>query len=108
MYDTAFGNTLCGRPLGGILLWMIAAGTYPDYDSFTCRIPGTEEPCGPQTADKAAVNLVLDFAQRFLALNRDRVIPISTLQGRSQLPIPCCISLFPYHTDIDSTTVSPT
>ena len=79
MYDTAFGNALCGRPLGGILQWMVAAGTYPDYDHFTCRIPGTEEPCGSPGADKAAVHVLLRFAQRFLALNRDRTIPVASL-----------------------------
>ena len=79
MYDTAYGNALCGRPLGGILQWMVAAGTYPDYHQFTCRIPGTEEPCGSPGADKAAVHLVLIYAQRFLALNTDAGIPISSL-----------------------------
>ena len=79
MYDTAFGNALCGRPLGGILQWMVAAGTYPDYDEFTCRIPGTEESCGCPGADKAAVHTILRFAQRFAALNRDRIIPVASL-----------------------------
>ncbi|CAL5222551.1 g4932 [Coccomyxa viridis] len=79
VYDTAFGNALCGRPLGGILQWMVASGTYPDYDEFTCRIPGTEDPCGCPGADKAAVHTMLRFAQRFAALNRDRIIPVASL-----------------------------
>ena len=57
MGDTVLGNALCGRPLAGVLLWMVAAGTYPDYDSYTCRIPGTEESCGPPTEDWEAVRL---------------------------------------------------
>ena len=79
MYATAFGNALSGRPLAGFLQWMVAAGSYPDYDSFTCRIPGTEDPCGSQEADKAAIQLVLDFAQRMLALNCGPGFPLASL-----------------------------
>ena len=77
--DTVFGNALCGRPLAGVLLWMVAAGSYPDYDSYTCRIPGTEEPCGPPQEDRDSVQIVLHTAERFLALNRDPIIPIAAL-----------------------------
>lgn len=58
---------------------MVAAGSYPDYDNYTCRIPGTEDPCGPRGSDKDAVHLVLQFAKRFLALNTDPGIPIASL-----------------------------
>ena len=79
MGDTALGNALCGRPLAGMLLWMVAAGSYPDYDSYTCRIPGTEEPCGSPEEDRAAVQIMLCVAQRFLALNQDPTIPLAAL-----------------------------
>ena len=77
--NTAFGNALCGRPLAGILLWMVAAGSYPDYDSYTCRIPGTGEPGGPRREDRDAVQLVLHIAERFLALNENSTPPLAAL-----------------------------
>ena len=49
---------------------MLAATSYPDYDGYTCRLPGTEEaqeqgPCD----DRAAVGLVLHYAERMQSLN---------------------------------------
>lgn len=64
--------------MAGVALWMVAAGTYPDYDGFTCRIPGTEEPCLP-CDDKAAVRLVLSHTQRILALNDSCAAPLAAL-----------------------------
>ncbi len=62
------GNALCGRPLAGVCMWMLAAGTYPDYDGYTCRLPGTEVPQQPgQVDDSAAVALVQHFAERMQA-----------------------------------------
>ena len=58
---------------------MVAASSYPDYDGYTCRIPGTEEPCGPPKEDRDAVQLVLHIAERFLALNKDPTIPLAAL-----------------------------
>lgn len=71
MYDTALGNAVCGRPLAGVALWMVAAGSYPDYDGYTCRIPGTEEAKPSGCDDSAAVTLVLQSAQRMASLNGD-------------------------------------
>ena len=58
---------------------MVAAGSYPDYDSYTCRIPGTEEPCSSPKEDKDAVQLILHIAERLLALNKDPVNPLAAL-----------------------------
>lgn len=69
MYRTAIGNALCGRPLGGVALWMVAAGSYPDYDGYTCRLPGTEEHQPDSPDDRAAVSLVLQYAESMLSLN---------------------------------------
>ena len=70
VFSTALGNALSGRPLAGALLWMLAAATYPDYDGYTCRLPGTEEPQQPCPCDdSAAVALVLRCAARMQGLN---------------------------------------
>ena len=71
MYATALGNALCGRPLAGVSLWMVAAGSYPDYDGYTCRIPGTEEAKPGTCDDSTAVALVLRSAQRMASLKSD-------------------------------------
>jgi hypothetical protein len=78
VYTTVLGNALSGRALTGVMLWMVAAGTYPDYDGFTCRIPGTEEPQAP-CDDGPAIEQVLRCAQRMQALNNDPAPPVAAL-----------------------------
>ncbi|BDA41511.1 Mannan endo-1,4-beta-mannosidase 5 [Coccomyxa sp. Obi] len=79
VYSTVLGNALCGRGMAGVVLWMVAARTYPDYDQFTCRLPGTDDPsCAPD--DSAAVAAVLSFAQRIDALNNDGPEPPTAAQ----------------------------
>lgn len=71
MYTTVLGNALSGRGMAGVVLWMVAARTYPDYDSFTCRLPGTEDPAA-SCDDRAAVAEVLRFTQSMLELNDEQ------------------------------------
>ena len=82
VYSTVLGNAMCGRGMAGVVLWMVAARTYPDYDQFTCRLPGTDDPsCAPDdSAAVAAVAAVLSFAQRINALNYDGPEPPTAAQ----------------------------
>ncbi len=79
VYNTVLGNALCGRGMAGVVLWMVAARTYPDYDQFTCRLPGTDDPSSAPD-DSAAVAAVLSFAQRINALNNDGPEPPTAAQ----------------------------
>ncbi len=67
VYSTVLGNALCGRRIAGVILWMVAARSYPDYDQYTCRLPGTDDPSSGD--DSAAIACVLRYSQRNLALN---------------------------------------
>ena len=68
VYSTVLGNALCGRGMAGVVLWMVAARSYPDYDQYTCRLPGTDDPSA-SCDDRAAVAAVMRFTERINALN---------------------------------------
>ena len=77
VYGTVLGNALCGRGMVGVVLWMLAARSYPDYDQYTCRLPGTNAPSAP-CDDRAAVAAVLRFSRRMNTLNDDESCQVPT------------------------------
>ena len=72
---------------------MVAAGSYPDSDAFTCRVPGTEEAEPGGCDDSAAVALVLRAAQRMASLNGGCPAGAARLLAHEQSRHPCAETL---------------